>query len=992
MAHVTLFFLNPSQLQKTTVHKEGSENKSRPSLLKRMITSGLKGLARFGTQLGQKTTQFFNDDSDDDCAKTPKMSAPTPVQRKHLSVEAERDDYQSNVYYTKTAPLNFDDDDDNVTEETRHEGKDRRDQRADEQPGALGEEEKIRGRNSGSQEALKSDKTKIASHPSNESLLFELQQIPNQSLSSADCEELIKELSKKITPQRTPVQQKTRVSVPEPRQTAEDRKLHLSEWFTETPHRPARFSVLSPRPAPRMTMKETHIAEERFAPPESEVPQKAQTFASEEQKEQSQSEFTQIRIPLFRDPIGSENTITCRPLHEEYVAYDPRTNTKYYIISEKDYLALKKRHSRHASGSESDSDEHIPKKKAKSTEKKIETLSYKEVVDKILLPPKVESDQDSCDDELTHETTEQKAHPQIKQSTEPADVISLSSDSKQECSSNESHEEEESASSNPELDDNSAHSCETNEGSEQELSSEHSKTSDVEPASPSKNETISTGTVFHFGSPSNSNTTPTFSFGTNTEKNNSVPTFNFGTSDEKKDSAPAFSFGTSDSKDSVPAFNFGTNDEKKDSTPAFSFGTNTEKNNSVPTFNFGTNDEKKDSTSGFSFNVNDKKDSVPAFSFGKNNSDNDQNTTVTSAPEEKTSDSSKAGSGDEWKCLCCETVNTGDVCTVCCVPKPSKSDVEHAKSLDESNKSNTTSTSVPAFTFGASDEKKDSVPAFNFGTNDKKDSSPTFSFGKNNSDNDQNTTVTSAPEEKTSDSSKAGSGDEWKCLCCETVNTGDVCTVCCVPKPSKSDVEHAKSLDESNKSNTTSTSVPAFTFGASDEKKDSTPAFTFGVSDKKDSAPAFSFGTSDEKKDSTPALSFGTNTEKNNSVPTFNFGASDEKKDTVPAFSFGASDSKKDSVPAFSFGTSDEKKDSAPAFSFGTSDSKDSVPAFNFGTNDEKKDSTPAFSFGTSTEKNNSVPTFNFGASDEKKDSAPAFSFGTSDKNDSAPAFTFGTK
>lgn len=129
------------------------------------------------------------------------------------------------------------------------------------------------------------------------------------------------------------------------------------------------------------------------------------------------------------------------------------------------------------------------------------------------------------------------------------------------------------------------------------------------PEQPSKSENAP---AFSFGKPdpkqsSESQVKPVFSFGSGENKPSlEKPTFSFGSNTEKD--KPAFSFGASTEKDK-PAFSFGANTEKD--KPAFSFGSNTEKDK--PAFSFESSTEKDKPA--FSFSSNSGTDK-PAFSFG----------------------------------------------------------------------------------------------------------------------------------------------------------------------------------------------------------------------------------------------------------------------------------------------------------------------------------------------------------------------------------------
>ncbi|CUM50882.1 uncharacterized protein AC631_01285 [Debaryomyces fabryi] len=376
------------------------------------------------------------------------------------------------------------------------------------------------------------------------------------------------------------------------------------------------------------------------------------------------------------------------------------------------------------------------------------------------------------------------------------------------------------------------------------------------------------------------NTKPSFSFGTSTDKKETgKPLFSFDSSESKNGSAnkPAFSFGTSNVSNGTtePTLKRGRvseeeePSEKKDNSTnqSFSFGASSDKKEvSKPKFTFGASSEKTD---------NDK----PTVSFGSNETKNASNSTK------------------------------------------------------------------PSFSFGVTPEKKEDEvkPSFSFGTAaNNKDEMPkqTFAFGKPSDNKDKN---------------------------------------------------NSDGLPAENKG----TSKPAFTFGASTEKKEETakPELTFGTSTEKKedtTKPSFTFGASTDKKEDSakPAFTFGAPTEKkdDSSKPTFTFGVGTEKKEEAPkpTFTFGAGAEKKEetSKPAFTFGAGAEKKEETPK------------PAFTFGAGTEKKEEAPkpAFTFGAGTEKKDDTvkPAFNFGA--PKETPKQALAFGANEKKETTPSFSFGEK
>eukprot|EP01133_Synstelium_polycarpum_P003717 gene3717-4285_t len=181
-----------------------------------------------------------------------------------------------------------------------------------------------------------------------------------------------------------------------------------------------------------------------------------------------------------------------------------------------------------------------------------------------------------------------------------------------------------------------------------------------------------------------------------------------------------------------------------------------------------------------------------------------QKTTTTTA----TSPTTTTVSTDNWKCQCCDTINTEALCSCCMVPKPknlpktSQPAPSPTSSVLFGGMPATTGTSTTTFptstssttfpTFGATSTLSFGQPA----TTSISPSTGGFSF--NASAKPTNLLQTDAAPSNT-----------WKCACCETNNENTLanCSICMVPKPKPKTTQAAPAQEKS------ATSTPAPMFG-----------------------------------------------------------------------------------------------------------------------------------------------------------------------------------
>lgn len=291
-----------------------------------------------------------------------------------------------------------------------------------------------------------------------------------------------------------------------------------------------------------------------------------------------------------------------------------------------------------------------------------------------------------------------------------------------------------------------------------------SEANKVSPDETSKSDDTSKATFAIAGNATAKPSNLTFNFGAALKDKADIKSpFSFSLATlEEKDKKPLFSFGTAQKGDSKPAFSFNTSQQSNGSN--LTFGSSESKPKEAPAFNFGSGESKAPEASVFKFGGNsnaEKSDSKPTFSFSGNQQSKTENKPLFSFNPTKSTDSK------------------------------------------------------PSFSFGASSEKENPKPAFQFGAQNsttRENPTSTFSFGSKASSVENNTSNEGTKDKDSVDEKSSETPTDIS----TRLQTETPTEVASAPSNNKNQFTFGKSDDNTNKSIfSQATTKPVFNFSAS---------------------------------------------------------------------------------------------------------------------------------------------------------------------------------